>query len=107
MQTILVSLCCKEMNKKLFKNIIQEYNNIISDPTRNKTEYLLWCDKTMGPYQSVINPLYNRFTKLFFDSFLGRKIITKQKLLHTKDILINESHIERLRLLVDKSLKNY
>lgn len=92
---------------ELFHNTITEYNEIISNPIRNQKEYLMWCNKTMGPYRGVINPLYNRFTKCFFQGFLARKILNKKKLLYTKDILVNESHIERLILMVEKLLENY
>ena len=87
--------------KESFFNNLKDYNEIIYDRNRLKTEYLKWCDNHKDMYKSALNPLYNRFTRRLLDGSIGRMLISKTKWLRAKDVLENESHIERVRLLVD------
>jgi len=92
-------------DKESFFCTIDDYNNIINDNSRREAIYLDWCNLTQNNYNRVLNPLYNRYTAKLFDGYLGKKLINSRKWLYTKDMLFNESHIERVRLLVDKMIE--
>lgn len=95
-----------EEKVSFFKNLI-EYNDIIADDTKRENEYLLWCAQTEGMFRNTINPVYNRLTAWLFKSPLGKKIISKRKLLQTLNYVVNESHIERLRIAIERKIKTY
>lgn len=92
-----------ECNK--FFHHIKELNRLIADARQSEILYQSWCKETQKTYINILNPLYNRFTKSIFDSFIGKILINKRKWLHTKDILINESHIERLCMFVEDNMR--
>lgn len=88
-----------------FYRRVEEYNMIIKDDARRECEYLRWCDKNKEMYKSALNPLYNRLTKKIFDGVIGKRMIGKVKWLHIKNYMMNESHIERVRLLIEQNIK--
>lgn len=92
--------------KKRFFEIITGINSSISDSNKNQCEYERWCKKNEDIYKYALNPLYNRHTAWFFNGPLGKLLIKKNKWLYTKDILINESHIERALMMVENQIKN-
>lgn len=91
--------------KESFFERIKAYNDIIADKEANQVAYEQWCSEHEDMYKSALNPLYNRFTAWLFDGSIDRRLIGKKKWLYTKDMLVNESHIERVRLLIDKQIK--
>ena len=105
--------CTKESKVRILKGNekdefitnLNSYNNILSDDALREKEYLKWCQQTEGMYKLMLNPANNRYTSWFFKSSIGKRIINKRKVLQMYDYLVNESHIERVRLLFDKVLK--
>lgn len=93
--------------KELFNKQINDYNEIIKDEQRREVEYQRWCEKREGMYKTALNPVYNRYTAWLFNSAIGRKIINKRKLLQAYDYFVNESHIERIRIAVDRLVKSF
>ena len=91
-------------DKEHFYCTINDYNHVISDKNKSEAIYLDWCNQTQKSYKRVLNPFYNRYTAKLFDGFWGMKLINLRKWLYTKDMLNNESHIERVRLLVDQMI---
>jgi poly-gamma-glutamate synthesis protein (capsule biosynthesis protein) len=96
----------KGAEKDDFYKKIKNYNEIISDDKRIENEYMNWCCHTEKMYMTVLNPVFNRYTAFLFKSRLGNRIISKRKLLQIYDYLVNESHIERVRLLFKKEINN-
>ena len=90
--------------KAFFFKQVEYLNDIISDDSRRENSYIKWCDENKDMYKSALNPLYNGLTKKIFDGPIGKKLISKAKWLHTKNYIVNESHIERVRLLIDDYL---
>ncbi len=90
-----------DQENKLFFDKLDVYNKIISTDKVREDEYLKWCHQTEGMFKTVLNPILNRYTAWFFKTRFGKRIISKRKMLQTYDYLINESHIERLRHLVE------
>ena len=72
-----VHLLSKE-ERKVFNERIKKYNSIITDDATNKDEYFQWCQNRENLYKFAINPIYNRYTRLFFDSICGKKIFRKK-----------------------------
>lgn len=85
---------------------IKSYNEVIADRKANRAVYEQWCAEHEDMYKSALNPLYNRITARLFDGSMGKRLIGKQKWLYTQDMLVNESHIERVRLLIDKQINS-
>ena len=92
----------KEIDK--FFKTIEDYNDIIKNDQLREEKYTAWCEENCDKFKSVLNPFYNRFTLRFFESKLGNKLTSKRKLLLIKDVLVNESHIERLRQIIEKKI---
>ena len=90
-----------EFNKRL-----AAYNSLIADDASREKEYQQWCEQTESMFETVINPCYNRLSKAIFDSKYGKKIFNARKLLRTLNVLMNESHIERLRIMVERKINN-
>lgn len=90
--------------KNAFLKHIETYNAIIANDEANEDAYIKWCSKNEGMYKSALNPFYNKFTAWLFDGVMGLKILKKHKWLYTKDMLENESHIERVRLFIDSQI---
>lgn len=97
-----VHLLSKE-ERKVFNERIKKYNSIITDDATNKDEYFQWCQNRENLYKFAINPIYNRYTRLFFDSICGKKIFRK-KWVYSKDIIENESHVERLKMTINNMI---
>lgn len=97
-----VHLLSKE-ERKVFNERIKKYNSIITDDATNKDEYFQWCQSRENLYKFAINPIYNRYTRLFFDSICGKKIFRK-KWVYSKDIIENESHVERLKMTINNMI---
>lgn len=97
-----VHLLSKE-ERKVFNERIKKYNSIITDDATNKDEYFQWCQNKENLYKFAINPIYNRYTRLFFDSICGKKIFRK-KWVYSKDIIENESHVERLKMTINNMI---
>jgi len=95
-----------ENDKVSFFQTVMECNEIIMNAHKREEEYLKWCRENMDMFKSVLNPMYNRLTKHLFDGRFGKKLVGKAKLLQAKNSLDNESHIERVRLLIDDKLSN-
>lgn len=93
--------------KRLFENTIIEYNGIIADDNLREQAYQQWCMHTESMFYTALNPLNNRLTSWIFKSPLGRILISKRKLLQQYNYLKNESHIERMRLAVERKILNY
>lgn len=93
--------------KELFNKQINDYNEIIKDVQRLEVEYQSWCENREGMYKTALNPVYNRYTAWLFNSAIGRRIINKRKLLQAYDYFVNESHIERIRIAVDRLVKSF
>ena len=95
----------KGEEKQHLLDTVLEYNRIIADEKRLESEYMAWCRKKQGMYTNALNHGNNRFTAWLFKGNLGKRIINKRRLLQTFDYLINESHIERMRLLIEDEIK--
>lgn len=95
----------KGAEKDVFFERIKEYNRIIADKETNRVAYEQWCAEHEDMYKSALNPLYNRFSAWFFNGLLGRKLIGRKKWLYTHNMLVNESHVERVKLLIEKQIK--
>jgi poly-gamma-glutamate synthesis protein (capsule biosynthesis protein) len=95
----------KGQEKEVFFGKLNENNHIIESDELRESEYLKWCKKTEGMFKNVLNPVNNKFTSWLFKGKIGNRIISKRKLLQTLDYLVNESHIERMRLLVEDEIK--
>lgn len=87
-----------------FHENVKEYNEIISDENRREQEYRNWCKQKEGMYGVALNPAYTRFTKWLFKGKLGQRIISRHKLLQQYDYLVNESHIERVRMAITNKI---
>ena len=102
----MVELLGEGREKNDFLSNLEAYNVIIADDKKREIEYLKWCQQTEGMYKSILNPVYNRYTAWFFNSNIGNRIISKRKLLQTLDYISNESHVERVRLFVERKCRN-
>lgn len=91
--------------KEVFFTTLKNYNEIIADGSRCEKEYLRWCAQHESMYSVALNPAYGRYTSFLFKGVLGKKILNKQKLLKQYDYLVNESHIERLRMVLTKKIE--
>lgn len=90
---------CGFFNKQIIK-----YNDIIANDAVNEQEYLQWCKDREGLYKFALNPFYNRITRSFFESSIGRKILRK-KMIYAKNMIENESHVERLRMVISSLIQ--
>lgn len=95
----------KGEDRSLFFTRLNEYNDIISDNERLEKAYIDWCRQHEGLYKSVVNPLYNKITRFLYDGQLSKYVTNRKKLLHTLDAILNESHLERVQLLLKGMLK--
>ena len=82
-----------------FNAKLNSYNEIIADDERRESEYKQWCLQKEGMYKLMLNPVNNRYLSWLFDGWMGKRLISKMKLLQMYDYLVNESHIERVRML--------
>lgn len=76
-----------------------------ADGSRCEKEYLRGCAQHESMYDIALNPVYGHYSSFLFMGVLGKKILNKQKLLKQYDYLINESHIERLRMALTKIIE--
>ena len=91
--------------KDLFFKRVKEYNECIADDKKRERVYQQWCEQTEGMYRVALNPVYSRYTAWLFNSSLGRRIINKRKLLQIYDYIVNESHIERVKIALQRKMK--
>lgn len=85
-----------------FNERLRVYNSLIADDIAREKEYQKWCEQTERIFKTAINPCYNRFSKFFFDSSYGMKFLNARKLLRTLNVIMNESHLERLIIMVNR-----
>ena len=103
-------VCVRHLNEKEkdeFLGKISDYNRLIKDDIQRELLYLKWCQSKEGMYKSVLNPVSNRYTEWFFKTRIGDRLLTKRKLLQIYDYLVNESHVERIRLLYNSKINKY
>lgn len=96
----------KDSELEEFKERISQYNAVIADDAKREREYQKWCEQTESMFKTALNPCYNRYSRAFFESRIGRRILNKRKLLRTLDVIANESHVERLRLMVERMIND-
>lgn len=99
-----IRLMNKDEREDFFKTVA-EYNLIINNDKLREEQYWAWCNSNMERYKSALNPFYNRRTSWLFNSSIGKKLISNRRWVQTKDLLVNESHVERMRLLIDEMIK--
>lgn len=95
----------KGREKDEFLMKIKNYNEIIADSPRCEEEYQKWCNQNEGMYSIALNPAYGRYTAFLFKGIIGKKILNKHKFLKQYDYLVNESHIERLRMALKRKIE--
>lgn len=94
----------KDDEIEFFLQELNGYNAIIANDEVREREYINWCNQKEGMYRLVLNPVNNRYIAWLFKSKLGNIIVSKRKLLQIFDYLVNESHIERVRMLMIKEI---
>ena len=93
-----------DKEKEDFFEKLNDYNAIIANNEQREEAYNKWCGQNEGMYKVVLNPVNNRYIAWLFESKIGKKIISKRKLLQIFDYLVNESHIERVRMLFNREI---
>lgn len=93
-----------DKEKEDFFEKLNGYNAIIATDVQLEAEYFKWCNQKEGMYKLVLNPVNNRYIAWLFKSKIGGRIISKRKLLQIYDYLVNESHIERVRILMTNEI---
>lgn len=87
---------CILSNKTLFEKSIVALNEIISDNTKLKSEYIKWIRKTSKAYLLAFEPYINRYMAGLYLRGLLPSFITKSKKYRLLNILECESHLERI-----------
>lgn len=95
----------KVINREKFFKRIEELNEIIADDSILRKQHEQWMIKGHMPFQKIFEPYSNKLLSFLYYHHLLPSFITKRKRTQILDYINCESHLDKLRFVMNNNNK--